>query len=101
MESRCYPPVQGLDNIETSRQEICGRHTEHPCPSRTNILRASGPAEGSAVPGAHSPVHAALQVGHGALPARRALVAALAETLHEALLEGAALPCNNTPRGPR
>lgn len=62
------------------------------CPSAPRRRRA-GPSQ-------HLPLHAALQVGHGALPARTALVAAVAETLHEPLLEGAALPCNRQP-GPR
>lgn len=56
----------------------------------------SAPRRGRGEGGAprYLPLHAALQVGHGELSAGAALEVVAAEALHEALLGGAALPCN-------
>lgn len=80
--------------VPTGRARCCTRKAQLRPSTRSARPQHRAP------PGRHLPVHAALQVGHGALPARAALEAAVAEALHEALLEGAALPCN-TQRGPR
>lgn len=101
--------VSGVSSIETAFLPTAFLPPSPYSPSGRALLHEEGTAASEhalrvsaapRAPGRHLPVHAALQVGHGALPARAALEAAVAEALHEALLEGAALSCN-TRRGSR